>query len=641
MRWILAGVGLAGLLICSSPLHAGVGDPQLRTDHPWYPGELACSTFDRLFATQAELYERVTGKRVETDEQRALAAWLWRNTHYWHGEEGTQNLWGQGFTAGGDLRTREYWTGLFAHGFGLCGTTHSQWTVELQELLGHGRARGVGVAGHNALEVFLTGGAYGQGRWALLDHDLSCVVFDESGKALCSVREIGERLEKLTDRRFKPERQRGWLISGLHPGDVAAYRKFEVAEYLPGYAGPPPMVHLRSGERLRRYLQPGLADGQTFVFWGRNYGAASIPGPERSLTWVNQPDKMHGSKNGTQHAPGQARFANAVYTYAPNFADGSYREGLWSEDNDSLIFEFNSPYIIAATPAGDGPWDIYQPGCRNGLVVEGKNIRGVAVSTDGGGTWSQEQPVHGQVDLTDSVKGNRQYRLRVRGTAESLRHSGLKITTVCQANSSTIPRLVDGGTQLTFAAFGQAVASAGPTAPHARQHLTAGEFGQPELTLRLAAPQDRPIRSVYAAAHVASGNPPRTDVRYAIDYRLGDRAPWQPIVKDWSIETPGDQPNDFWSQSFCYGKKEMSKPASSPVEIRFRNTGRRPYLRAEAHLVYEVPQTDRTKVTFHWRDSDGEHTEATTFAANDKLQTAELKTGNNVVTHWVEFEPVP
>ena len=35
---------------------ADVGDPQIRTDHPWYPGELACSTFERLFATQATRY---------------------------------------------------------------------------------------------------------------------------------------------------------------------------------------------------------------------------------------------------------------------------------------------------------------------------------------------------------------------------------------------------------------------------------------------------------------------------------------------------------------------------------------------------------------------------------------------------------
>src|SRR5436309_1672154 len=160
---------------------ADVGDPQVRTDHPWYPGELACSTFERLFATQAELYERVVGVKPTTDEQKALAAWLWRNTHYCHGEEGAQNIWGKGFTGGGDLRTREYWTGLYAHGFGLCGTTHSQWTAEMEALVGHGRGRAIGVSGHNSFEVVLTGGPYGKGKWALLDHDISTVVFDDEG----------------------------------------------------------------------------------------------------------------------------------------------------------------------------------------------------------------------------------------------------------------------------------------------------------------------------------------------------------------------------------------------------------------------------------------------------------------------------
>ena len=35
---------------------ADTGDPQVKTDHPWYPGELAFSSFDRLFATQAALF---------------------------------------------------------------------------------------------------------------------------------------------------------------------------------------------------------------------------------------------------------------------------------------------------------------------------------------------------------------------------------------------------------------------------------------------------------------------------------------------------------------------------------------------------------------------------------------------------------
>src|SRR5262245_38436896 len=78
---------LIGLMIARVAA-ADVGDPQIRTDHHWYPGELACSTFERLFHTQAELYRRVVGVEAKTDEERALAGWLWRNTHYWHGEEG-------------------------------------------------------------------------------------------------------------------------------------------------------------------------------------------------------------------------------------------------------------------------------------------------------------------------------------------------------------------------------------------------------------------------------------------------------------------------------------------------------------------------------------------------------------------------
>jgi len=165
-------VGLLGLLLAAGAANADNGDPQTKTDHPWYPGELSCSTFERLFATQAELYKRVTGQEVKSDEQKALAAWFWRNTHYWHGTEGAEDLWGKGWTKGGDSRTREYWTGLFAHGYGLCGTTHSQWTAEMEQLLGHGRGRGMGVEGHISFEAWLTGGPYGEGKWVLLDHDI-------------------------------------------------------------------------------------------------------------------------------------------------------------------------------------------------------------------------------------------------------------------------------------------------------------------------------------------------------------------------------------------------------------------------------------------------------------------------------------
>src|SRR3954463_13583093 len=110
MKLAVAAALLAALPLCS---RASSPDPQVKTDHPYYPGELSCSTFARLFQTQAELYERVTGQAVTTDEDKALAAWYWRNTHYAHGEEGASACFSSDFKKG--EKARDYWTGLFAY----------------------------------------------------------------------------------------------------------------------------------------------------------------------------------------------------------------------------------------------------------------------------------------------------------------------------------------------------------------------------------------------------------------------------------------------------------------------------------------------------------------------------------------------
>ena len=421
-----------------SSVHAGVGDPQVRTDHLWYPGELACSTFDRLFATQAKLYEHVVGVKPSTDEQKALAAWLWRNTHYYHGEEGGEDLWGKGFTKGLDPRGREYWTGMFAHGFGLCGTTHCQWVAEMEALFGHSRGRAVGTAGHSSFEVFLKGDRYGAGKWVLFDHDISTVIWNADGSALLSIAEIQRDWKRLTNRAFDPKRQHGWLVCGLHPDDGGVYESYGVAEYLAGYSGPPPTVHLRRGETLRRFFQPGLDDGKTFVFWGRNYNTGGIPGPERAHTWVNQPDKMYQSKNGAGYKPGQARFGNAQYTYKPDFTSNDYREGVIAEDGSQITFEFYTPYIIGATPPNQKPWGIYDAGCRNGLLLRGQADCAVSISTDQGKNWHDAGKLVDGLDLTEQAKGRRQYWLRLHADAKTLEKSGLTIITTCQANAAIL-----------------------------------------------------------------------------------------------------------------------------------------------------------------------------------------------------------
>lgn len=633
LRWGALLVSLYALVLCPTmPARGEVGDPQIRTDHAWYPGELAISDFDRLFKTQAELYQRVTAASVDSDEDKAIAAWLWRNTHFWHGETGSRDLWGEGLGRGKDLRQREYWTGLFGYGFGLCGTTHSQWTAEFDQLLGHGRGRGVGAAGHNAFEVFLQGDAYGtNGRWALVDHDLSTIIFDDTGKRLLGLGEIQNDVDRWIKRGYKPQKQRGWLVCGLHPQDGESYRRYAVAEYLPGYAGPPPMVHLRRGERMRRYFQPGLDDGKTYVFWGRNYNTEGIPGPERSRSWVNQPEKMYGSKSGTPHRNGQVRYANVEYTYRPNFESEDYREAVVAEDDQQVIFEFRTPYVIGATPPNKDMWGIYEDGCRNGLTVTGNMECAVAISVNAGRTWNNPKALRKELDFTDAVKGRAQYWIRFGASAKQLRGSQLTMRTVCQANVAVLPRLKDGGTNVTYRASDRRVHSLGPELDLAKSFVVDGAFGEKAVTL--AAPADQPVTKIYAAAHTASGSPPDPKVKYAIEYRLGSEGSWQTLVDDWSVPRRGDEPNDFWSQSFCYGNKAVLSQDGKPIQIRFRNDGGKRYLRAEAHFVQRTKPADPVRITYQWTDDSGEHNASHVFRAAGQWH---VPTGKNVNTRWVE-----
>ena len=253
---LLASAALAALI--GSTATAGTGDPQVRTDHPWYPGELAFSNFDRLFAHQAELFARVDGRRVESDEDRALASWMWRNTHYWHGEEGKSDLWGQGF----ERRPRPEQSASTGPacsptGSDSAGRPTPSGPPRWRQLLGHCRGRVTGVQGHNSFEVFLTGGPYGPGRWALLDHDVCTVVFDPEGARLLSIPEVAER-PRTADRPGLPPRiaRRGWPVSAACIRTTRGLStSTHTAEYLAGYAAAPPMVHLRRGETLRRYLR--------------------------------------------------------------------------------------------------------------------------------------------------------------------------------------------------------------------------------------------------------------------------------------------------------------------------------------------------------------------------------------------------
>jgi hypothetical protein len=476
-------------------------------------------------------------------------------------------------------------------------------------------------------------------------HDISTVVFNKEGTALLSIPEIQRNLKELTDPSFMPERQRGWPMCSYFKEAGKAYAEYSSAGTHEGYAGPPPIVHLRRGETLRRYLKPGLEDGKTFVFWGRNYNTGGIPGPERWGSWVNQPEKLWNSKTGAGYREGQARFANAVYTYTPDFGNGDYKEAVVDESESQVTFEFASPYIIGCTPSNSAAWGIYDAGGKNGLVLRGRATCPVSVSVDRGRTWIDGGRFADGMDLSDHVKGYRQYRLRLGAGAKALAGTGLSTTTVCQASVSVIPRLKDGGTRVSFESSGRAVLSAGPTQEQAKTHLVEGSFGSPLAVLELAAPAGATPVSVHASAHMVSFTEPNPRVKYQIEGSTDGGKTWFPIVKDWQILRLGEGPKSGWSQSFVWGERDLSE---GPLRVRFSNSGKVEIRRAEAHLVYRTPGKDATRVTFDWTDDAGAHRESRDFPAGKPFDSAQgrppdwdLKTGKGVVTRWVEYAPVP
>ena len=164
-----------------------------------------------------------------------------------------------------------------------------------------------------------------------------------------------------------------------------------------------------------------------------------------------------------------------------------------------------------------------------------------------------------------------------------------------------------------------------------------GNFGTPCVTLELATPRGEKAVAIYAAAHVQSSNPPSPEVKYQIEIST-DGKTWQPLVKDWTIPRRGDEPNDFWSQSLCWGSLDLSAAAAARLRVRFRNDGGKSYARCEAHLVYRTAGTDATKVTVAWADDAGPQQAAQTFGANAAPWL--VPTGRNARTRWVEFEPL-
>lgn len=222
---------------------------------------------------------------------------------------------------------------------------------------------------------------------------------------------------------------------------------------------------------------------------------------------------------------------------------------------------------------------------------------------------------------------------RIAAPAGQLEGANITLTTVCQANPATFPRLKDNGTRLAHEASGRGIVSFGPNRPQAAPRVIAGAFDSPEVTLELATPRGEPIRALHVATHVASGNPPDPAITYQIECSLDGGQTWTRLLKDGRIWRRGQEPGDFWSQSTWGASLALPDNTARSARVRFHNNGGKRYLRAEGHLLYPVNGTT-SRITFSWTDSAGEH-RATKLLHH--RQTWDIPTQSDVRTRWAEI----
>jgi len=647
---IATAVGVGSLMV--SVAYGVVADPQIMTDHPVYRGELACSTLDRNIADAYRVFQDRYGHQPRTDTEKLLALWAWKSEHYMHASGNTVYLGPDNPDANkvgdelpwagsnGWMDNKDCQMNQFSFSFGLCYSVHAQMAALVGRALGDmRRVRCPEITGHTPFE------AYVDGRWALADFTMGLMVFDDDGKPI-GLSEIYARQDAKDSDWFTSPKRGGPYRFNMSPfGDrLDSYSRVRWQQPLFGYNAMPIVYTLRSGETFTRYLDPGLADGKTWVFWGRDYyNIMGKPkhGPFRNVTFLDDPP-IGDNRRGR----GLAYYGNGAFEYTPALAGGAYREGAKLErdtvytdgalrgtsNGAVVVFEHTSPYIIAArsVKGGDREWDLLKEKCADGAIVSGQAVGDVPVkvSIDGGQIWQDVGTARGEfkIDFTDVVKGRHTYLIQL-GLTRAAGLKNLTMRTVTQVGRGVFPRLRDGGTTINYEASGQSVIHGGPS-----QYL-AERFRRKDLetdgyrVYAIEAPG--PIRHASGAARV---NGPKGTV-WSVDFSVDGGKTWQVGAGDLQVTGEGK----LWEDGrAAYAWAEMDFPTSQAkgVLVRF---GKGTILQCQVFATYQTESASALTVTYGWTENGQLKESSHSIAAGRQSDTWTVDTGQKVKTKWVRF----
>jgi hypothetical protein len=489
-----AFVTVALVVASSASAWAQTGDPQLSTDHPYYPGEGAMSTPTRAVAHALAIPRGSLGS--STNRDKLIRLFLWRAEHYAHLDSpAVYNLPGVAPDPnGGNVLMTEYDSlrAMFSYGFGVCGTNHAQMRAFSDEMGWADRRRGL--QGDTGYEIYVDGG------WRYVNTDQYTLHFlsNSASDHFASLDQVVSTNHRYIE--WNPDLGMGYRLPQANThgnyadfagvtGTVAnrslQWRDYyqnvwniaassSIKMYGEGYTASPIVYRLRRGESFTRWLQPGGIVSDLglagLIWWGYNGGNASGTdnAPYAKYSFVQNAPARDDLPGAPEESAGGQRYGNGCFDWTPNLTNNEHLDGaaavtgtlvtggspaLRSTGNSTLVLEHFTPYTIAGRPT-----DAANPANNavDGAIVTANTVGtvGVEVSVNAGMTWASVGTLSGagsQVDFTNTVKGRNQYLLRLSfNDGEGL--NSLRVRTITMLSQAVYPNLKDGSTQITYAA---------------------------------------------------------------------------------------------------------------------------------------------------------------------------------------------
>lgn len=635
------------LLAVAAVAHAQVGDPTLRTDHPQYAGEGAFQTAADCvkFAEAAA----VNGKK-RSEQERALAIYNWLLTHQWHLLSPQENC-VPGKVADTaksqeDLIVFDAAKARFSYGYGLCGTVHA-WNEPYWKAAGFD-ARRRAFPGHTNSEIF-----YG-GSWHAFDTDMAGLLFRRDGIVAGYADIIADPTLVDSVKPPLPHYPFAW------PGDFQVMKAGwqEVAKnpnkwfpmYNGGYEAMPGIVQLRKGETFTRWFDPDHFGGPT----KRRFWHNLKNGPVRDWTFANNGEPRH---DGREHnARGNASYCNGEFVWEPDLKE------FKSTVNGFKTYEFEhfSPYVVCGGPDDDA--NPMTGKATNGLVMEGEfQPADVEVSVDHGQTWQRLGVKEMPLDLTEYVKGNHSWKIRLSwGRRTDPNIKSLKFTTTTQINQAMYPRLKPSGSEIVYRAANRTVTPRTPSLTpgdgtplddsfeHIAHRTSNLAYRGRSSTSRFAyeTTNNKPASTVFAV----TSPQPLVEVRAAIRYQV--RVP-PPAEHDYRMEVSTDlgktwqafakaeiPPDNEHSNGWLAGSADVAKASVKEAWVRvtlYAGGHKTGLMDVQMYGIARTEEPGPINITYGWKEDGELKTAEQLLPAGTAEKTWQIPTGEKIRDEFVRM----